>query len=68
MTFLRDLWAGIWLRINEEPVATLALVNAAVVLFVGFGLKLTSEQVALIGAFVAAFLGWIARKKVTPVG
>lgn len=63
MTILNAIWA----RITGEPVMTLGLFNAAVLLAVGFGLKLTSEQIALIGAFMAALLGWIARSRVTPV-
>lgn len=62
MTILRAIWS----RITDEPVMTLALLNAAVLLAVGFGLKLTAEQIALVGSFLAAFLGWIARKNVTP--
>lgn len=66
MTFLLDLWAGIWARITGEPVLTLGLINALVLLAVGFGLRLTSEQVALIGAATAALLSWVARSRVTP--
>lgn len=66
MTFLRDLWAGIWARVVQEPVLTLGLVNALILLAVGFGLRLSSEQVALIGAATAALLSWIARSRVTP--
>jgi hypothetical protein len=62
-----DVLAGIWARINEEPVLTLGLVQAGTLLAVGFGLKLTAEQIALVGAFTAALLAFIARRQVTPV-
>lgn len=52
---------------NREPAATLAVVQAALALAVGFGLALTGEQVALILAFTAAVLGWVTRSQVTPV-
>ena len=64
--FLLRIWRGIWGRIVGEPVMTLALVQAGVLLAVGFGLQLSSEQIALIGAFTAALLGWLARSRVTP--
>lgn len=51
---------------GREPVAILAAVNAALALGVGFGLNVTSEQQALIGAAVSAVLALIARKAVTP--
>jgi hypothetical protein len=66
MTFLRKLGAGIWSRITGEPVMTLSLLNAGILLAVGFGLSFTAEQIALVGAFFAAALGWIARSKVSP--
>lgn len=53
-------------RIKDEPVLTLALVQAAVAMAVGFGLAWSGEQVALTTAFAAAVLGWIARSKVSP--
>lgn len=56
---LKDLIAG-------EPVLTLALVQSALALAVGFGLKLTPEQISLLLAFTSALLGFIARSKVTP--
>ena len=54
-------------RIKNEPVLTLALVQAGVAMAVGFGLAWTGEQVALVTAFSAAVLGWIARSRVSPV-
>lgn len=53
-------------RIKHEPVLTLALIQAAVAMAVGFGLGWTGEQVALVTAFAAALLGFIARSRVTP--
>ena len=71
MTFivdwLRDFWGGIWGRIMDEPVLTLGLVQASILLATGFGLQWTVEQVALVGAFSAALLSWVARRQVTPV-
>lgn len=52
---------------DREPAATLAVVQAALALAVGFGLDLSAEQVGLILAFTAAVLGWITRTQVTPV-
>lgn len=54
-------------RIKNEPVLTLALIQSAVALAVGFGLAWSGEQVALFVAFSAAVLGWIARSRVSPV-
>lgn len=67
MQTLRDLWAGIWLRIVAEPVMTQALVQAFLAMLVGFGLPVTTQQMALMWAFSAALLGWVARQRVTPV-
>lgn len=57
---------AIWERITDEPAFTLALVQAGLALAVGFGLSLTTEQMALLLAFTAALLGWITRSQVTP--
>lgn len=57
---------GIWERITDEPAFTLALVQAALALAIGFGLQLTPEQMALVLAFTAALLGWITRSQVVP--
>jgi len=51
---------------GREPVVILAAVNAAIALGVGFGLELSGEQQALIGAAVSAVLALIARQAVTP--
>lgn len=66
MSALQTIAAGAWARITGEPVLTLGLVQAGILLAVGFGLGWTPEQVALVGAFTAAFLSWIARSRVTP--
>jgi hypothetical protein len=58
---------AIWERITDEPAFTLALVQAGLALLVGFGLQLTTEQMALLLAFTAALLGWITRSQVTPM-
>lgn len=57
----------LWQRIQDEPAMTYQMLNALVLLAVGFGLSWTGEQVALVGMFLAAVLGWLTRKAVTPV-
>lgn len=52
---------------GREPVLVLGLVAAAVNLAVGFGFKVSPEQVALINAFTVAVVSFVARSKVTPV-
>ena len=64
---LRRIGAGIWARVTQEPVMTLAIVQAALALAVSFGLGWTGEQVGAVVALSAAVLGWIARSRVTPV-
>lgn len=64
---MQALLNAIWDRITSEPVMTLAVIQAGLAMFVGFGLRMTGEQVALVVAFAAAVLGWVARKQVTPV-
>lgn len=51
---------------GREPALVLALVNAALMLGVGFQLPVTGEQVALVNAFVAALIGFVTRSQVTP--
>ena len=58
---------AIWDRITNEPVMTLAVVQAGIALAVSFGLGWTAEQVGVVVAFSAAILGFIARRQVTPV-
>ncbi len=67
MTTLRDIWRGIWSRVTGEPVATLAIVQMALAMFVAFGLDWTGEQVGTVVALTAALLGWVARQQVTPL-
>lgn len=45
----------------------LALIQAALALIVGFGVKLSPEQIGLILAFSSAVLGFVARSQVSPV-
>lgn len=56
--------------VGREPVATAtgiaAVVTAALGVGAAFGLDLTAEQIAAIGAFIAAMAGWLARRAVTP--
>lgn len=51
---------------GREPALILGLVQAALALAVGFGLKLTPEQFGLLMAFTATLLAVITRSKVTP--
>lgn len=52
---------------GREPALILGMVNALVMLAVGFGFDITGEQVALINAAVAAIVAVIVRQNVTPV-
>lgn len=60
------LFHAIWDRIANEPVLTLAVVQAGILTGTAFGLQWTSEQVAQVGILSAAVLGFIARRQVTP--
>lgn len=59
---------GRWVQsmLQGEPVLTLAVIQTGISMLVGFGLGWNGEQVALVTAFFAALLGWIARQNVTP--
>lgn len=52
--------------VRREPVMTLALVQAAIVCGVAFGLDLTDGQTAGVLGFTAAVLALVARSRVTP--
>lgn len=67
MSIIKAIIDGIGDRISNEPVLTMAVIQASILLAAGFGLKLTPEQITLLGVFSAAVLSWIARSKVTPV-
>ncbi len=54
--------------LNSEPAVIIGAVNALIALAVGFGLELSTEQVGLIMAAVAALLTLVVRSKVTPLG
>ena len=49
---------------QSEPALILGAVNALLALAVGFGLKLTPQQVGLINAAVAAIIALITRQTV----
>jgi len=66
MNLVRDFLAWVQGMLQTEPVLTLAVVQAAIAMLVGFGLNWTAEQVALTVSFSAALLGWLARREVTP--
>jgi hypothetical protein len=51
---------------GREPALILACVQAVLACAVGFGLDLTSEQMALVLAATAAVLGLVVRQQVTP--
>jgi hypothetical protein len=52
--------------LGREPAAIAAFIAIAVNLAITFGLKLSSDQVALINALVVAGLALIVRQVVTP--
>ena len=52
---------------NREPALILAAVQAVLAVAIGFGVDITTEQLALILAATAAVLGLVTRSKVTPV-
>lgn len=56
---MKNLW-------NREPAMILATVQAGLALAMGFGVELTTEQMALILAFSGAVLGLWTRSKVEP--
>lgn len=57
--------------VGREPVATAsglaALVTAALGAAAAFGLDITPEQIAAVGALAAAVAGYLGRRAVTPV-
>lgn len=53
---------------GREPALILGAVQALLALAVGFGLKLTPEQMALILAASAAIFAVVTRSQVTPTG
>lgn len=57
---MKTLW-------NREPAMFLAVIQAAIILFLAFGIHLTMEQTAALMAFSAALLGFITRSQVVPV-
>jgi len=63
---LQRLGHAFGLRLREEPVLTLQVVQAGAAMAVGFGLGWSGEQVALFVTIMAALLGWVARREVTP--
>lgn len=66
MDALNVLGTRIWDRIQDEPVATQAIIVAAIAVATAFGLSWTADQVAAVTGFTALFLGWLTRKTVTP--
>jgi hypothetical protein len=52
---------------GREPALILGAVNALIALAVGFGLDVTTQQVGLINAAVAAVLALVVRSQVAPV-
>lgn len=52
---------------GREPALVLGAINAILALAVGFGLNITSEQVGLINAAVAAIISVIVRQRVSPI-
>ena len=54
-------------NMQSEPALILGVINALIALGVGFGLNVTSEQVGLINAAVAAIVAVITRAHVSPL-
>lgn len=54
------------MKLNTEPVALVAALEALLALAIGFGLDVTPEQMALILAATTAVLALFVRSKVTP--
>lgn len=52
---------------KSEPVLIIGAVNAIIAVAVGFGLKVSPEQVGLINAAVTAVLAILTRSQVSPV-
>lgn len=61
---MKNSLSNLW---GREPAMVLALVQAAIVLVVAFGLQLDGEQIAAITSFTAVLLGVITRSQVIPV-
>jgi hypothetical protein len=53
---------------GREPAAIAAFIAIAVNLAITFGLKLSTDQIALINSLVVAGLALVVRQNVTPVG
>ncbi len=53
-------------RILEEPALLMGLAQAALALAVGFGLNISTEQMALIVGFIGAVLSVVVRQSVVP--
>jgi hypothetical protein len=52
---------------GREPAMVLGFIQAAIVLVMAFGLKLSTEQVGAITAFAAVTLALVTRQSVVPV-
>lgn len=52
---------------GREPALVLGLVQALIALGVGFGLKLSAEQITLIMVAVTAAASFVVRSRVSPV-
>lgn len=54
---MKNLW-------NTEPTMILAVIQAGMAMAMGFGLHLTTEQMGLTMAFLAALIGMVNRGQV----
>jgi hypothetical protein len=52
--------------LGREPVLFYAVVQAAIVVGVTFGLRLSVEQIGAVELLTLAVLSWIVRSKVSP--
>ncbi len=52
---------------KREPAMLLALVNAGLIVAASFGLDLNGQQIAGLNLLTSAVVGWLIRRKVSPV-
>ena len=54
------------MKLTTEPAAIVGAIEAILALAIGFGVDITTEQLALIMAAVTAVLALVVRSQVTP--
>lgn len=66
MDLIRKFFEALADRINKQPVATSALIKAALAAAIAFGLKWSVEQLGAVVMLSELLLGWWTYGKVTP--